>query len=210
MPVCYTCHEEITFDKNIKSKSGKQIPLWPDKQNAHSHDEDGNAIRQPLPFQSPPPQQTQQQSTWTQNAKYNTSTGSGYSQGGQTLDQKRERVMIEELKTQVRELREELQTHVIIDSSRYENQMKVIYEVIAPLLNTQKTAADYLKEEKPEIINHAKKADDYMNFMQSKKNPKIIDEKELDKKIPDDNDFKDLDKMEFEEDSDVKGVVDDL
>src|SRR5688500_7491254 len=111
MPVCYTCHEEITFDKNIKSKSGKQIPLWPDKQNAHSHDEDGNAIRQPLPFQSQGQQQQQQKPNYSGSSTppYQKSTAvlpsGGYSQGGATLDQKRERVMIEELKTQLRELR---------------------------------------------------------------------------------------------------------
>lgn len=49
MPECYTCHEEIIFDKNIRSKTGKPIPLWPDGQNTHGHDEQGQPIRGELP-----------------------------------------------------------------------------------------------------------------------------------------------------------------
>ena len=51
MPNCFKCGQEITFDKTILSKSGKQIPLWVDKQNTHSHDDSGQPIRSPLPSQ---------------------------------------------------------------------------------------------------------------------------------------------------------------
>ena len=51
MPNCFKCGNEITFDKTILSKSGKQIPLWIDKQNTHSHDDNGQPIRSPLPSQ---------------------------------------------------------------------------------------------------------------------------------------------------------------
>jgi hypothetical protein len=63
MAQCFTCGESITFDRNILSKTGKQIPLWPDKQNAHGHDDFGKPTRQPLPTATiapPPPQQQQQ------------------------------------------------------------------------------------------------------------------------------------------------------
>src|SRR5688572_31585621 len=61
MANCFTCGEQITFDKNILSKTGKQIPLWPDKQDAHGHDKDtGKLIRQPLPNQNLNAEQTQQ------------------------------------------------------------------------------------------------------------------------------------------------------
>src|SRR6188508_3639637 len=52
MPNCFTCGEEITFNKSILSKTGKQIPLWPDQQSTHGHDDDGNAVRGPLPASS--------------------------------------------------------------------------------------------------------------------------------------------------------------
>ena len=44
VPNCFTCGEDITFNKAILSKTGKQIPLWPDQRNTHSHDEDGKPI----------------------------------------------------------------------------------------------------------------------------------------------------------------------
>ena len=46
---CFKCGEEISFNKNILSKTGKQIPLWPDQRNTHSHDDRGNPIRGDLP-----------------------------------------------------------------------------------------------------------------------------------------------------------------
>jgi len=52
MPNCFKCGEAITFNKNVLSKTGKQIPLWIDQQNTHGHDEDGNPTRGPLPVAS--------------------------------------------------------------------------------------------------------------------------------------------------------------
>lgn len=109
---CYTCGEEIIFDKSVLSKSGKQIPLWTDKQNTHGHDDHGNPVRGPLPTaqlqqqqqQQPPPQyqyttppppppnkQQQQQSS---------------SQGGESLDTKRMKVLVEEISKKVVEMEE--------------------------------------------------------------------------------------------------------
>lgn len=34
-PTCYTCHEEIVFDKNKTSPTGKQIPLDPQTKEPH-------------------------------------------------------------------------------------------------------------------------------------------------------------------------------
>lgn len=78
MPQCFTCGQEITFDKNIRSKTGKQIPLWIDKQNTHSHDDNGQPIRSPLPTG----QQQQQVQTTT-----NTTAGAGSTIGYQTKSQ---------------------------------------------------------------------------------------------------------------------------
>lgn len=39
MVTCYTCHQEIQFDKTIRSQSGKMIPLNPDR-SYHTHDKD--------------------------------------------------------------------------------------------------------------------------------------------------------------------------
>lgn len=46
---CFKCGQEIAFNKNILSKTGKQIPLWVDQQNTHGHDDQGNPTRGPLP-----------------------------------------------------------------------------------------------------------------------------------------------------------------
>jgi hypothetical protein len=70
MANCFTCGEQITFDKNILSKTGKQIPLWPDKQDAHGHDKDtGKPIRQPLPNANLSPEQTQQFNQYNRDDK---------------------------------------------------------------------------------------------------------------------------------------------
>jgi hypothetical protein len=213
MPTCYTCHEEITFDKNIKSKTGKQIPLWPDKQNAHGHDEEGNAIRQKLPFQSQ--QQQQQQSSNVKSISHDNLTPTDvpiHSQGGPALDTKRTLQAIVELTKELREFKEEIRNSVVvIDSGRYENQMKAIYDVMAPLLNTQvKTASELYKDTNdPTFINHAKRADDYQNFMQntskSTNTNKVFNEKgpDLDESIPDSKEYQDLVGMKVEEESDI-------
>jgi hypothetical protein len=105
LPPCYTCGQEIVFDKSILSKTGKQIPLWPDKQNTHSHDEQGNPIRKELPTQGLNPQQTQQFNQYNrltpppleqQEQRFKPVTG-GQSQGGGYMDTKRLRVMTEEI-----------------------------------------------------------------------------------------------------------------
>ena len=93
---CFTCGEVITFDDSILSKTGKKIPLWPDKQNTHGHDDDGNPIRGDLPEQAPQQQQKQQfyppqQTTAASRAPPTTS------QGGSYMDTKRIRVMLEEI-----------------------------------------------------------------------------------------------------------------
>jgi hypothetical protein len=140
MPSCFTCGKDITFDKTIVSKTGKQIPLWPDKESAHGHDQDGNAIRQPLPiptnpYQGQQPAATQQQSN---NRQFNTTQGfspnpqatnqGGYytttkpqeqqsSSGGSYMDTKRLRVMTEELQRQANLIDEKLEACYQLDKS---------------------------------------------------------------------------------------------
>lgn len=161
MANCFTCGEQITFDKNILSKTGKQIPLWPDKQDAHGHDKDtGEPIRQPLPNQNLNAQQTQQfnqynrqqpQQRQQSSSGFKTTTTEGQSQGGSYMDTKRLRVMVEELKKQVNEIEIKLESHVIIDSNRYENQMQIIYDKLSPLMDSTLTAAEMykLKQQQP-------------------------------------------------------------
>jgi len=133
------------------SKTGKQIPLWPDKQNTHGHDEDGNAIRGPLPGggQQPPQQKSDWNTTSTQ--RFTTSTAAGpdtqsQSQGGSYLVTKRLRVMVEELTKKVNELEGKIESHVMIDSNRYENQMNIIYQKLGPLMDSTITAAEMFKQ----------------------------------------------------------------
>jgi hypothetical protein len=107
MPPCFKCGKDITFNKNIRSKTGKQIPLWPDERDAHGHDEQGEAIRQPLP-----PQQTQDYQQHQEQKSYFTKTQpqstSNESQGGSYMDTKRLRVMVEELVTKTNGFEETL------------------------------------------------------------------------------------------------------
>ncbi|MGZ5548363.1 MAG: hypothetical protein ACXWFZ_10480, partial [Nitrososphaeraceae archaeon] len=134
MPDCFTCGEDITFDKDIRSKTGKQIPLWPDKQNAHGHDEAGNPIRQPLPQIQ---QQQRQQSPSTSSyvaSNYVDSTKS--TQGGPILDTKRILQTLVELSKEVRELKQIIDSRTIIDTNKYEGKSDQIFNVIAPFLST--------------------------------------------------------------------------
>jgi hypothetical protein len=108
LPTCYTCGEDITFNKAVLSKTGKQIPLWPDQRNTHSHDEDGKPIRKPLPNEGLNQQQTQQFNQYNRQPTFPAPpslekqeqrfqpTG-GQSQGGGYMDTKRLRVMTEEI-----------------------------------------------------------------------------------------------------------------
>lgn len=157
MPKCFTCSEEITFDKNIRSKTGKQIPLWPDLQSAHGHDEEGKAIRQPLPLATNP-YQVQPSPSSTQRP-FTPSSSSGQSQGGSFMDTKRLRVMTEDLQKQANLLDEKLEACYQLDKSN--NTMlgeliqffkindpksaKELYEVM------QHTKQEALSKKEPEI-----------------------------------------------------------
>jgi hypothetical protein len=93
MPNCFTCGKEITFDKKILSKTGKQIPLLPDKQYAHGHDKDGNEVNKPieeLGQQQLPTQQEKKDWNTTSTAKYKEE--GGFTQGGGYMDTKRLRM----------------------------------------------------------------------------------------------------------------------
>lgn len=95
MANCFTCGEQITFNKNILSKTGKQIPLWPDQRDAHGHDKDtGKPIRQPLPNQGLNEQQTQQFNQYNRRGGPETVPAPGfestYQQQPKTREQKYE------------------------------------------------------------------------------------------------------------------------
>jgi hypothetical protein len=194
MPECYTCGQQIVFDKSIISKTGKPIPLWTDKKNAHGHDQNGNPIRQPIPIIGAQP------STATKQ-QYRTSTFTTptdipkTSQGGSYLDLKRTRVMLEELTKDVRELKEIVNSRTILDTQRYEGKSDLMFNAWRPFFNTQGVIASELQKDKQQnldtsLINHSKKADE--NF--AKQNTtKFVDESKqhdfnIDERIPDNND----------------------
>lgn len=204
MPNCYTCQEEIIFDKNVRSKTGKQIPLWPDRKNAHGHDDQGNPIRQPLPIgtgtiqQQKPPMGSFQEITPTDIPKT--------SQGGLPLDTKRLLQAVVELTKEVRDFRQEIKTMIqevtIVDTARYENQISWIYDKIPEEQKDKdfKSAKEYHDQLTKPIIdpvttNHAKIAEDKQNFMQRKQDRvpnKFVDESKqekqtFDERIPDNN-----------------------
>jgi hypothetical protein len=66
------------------------------------------------------------------------------------MDTKRLRVMVDELQKQVNELEQKLESHVIIDSNRYENQMQIIYQKLGPLMDSTLTAAEMYKQKQTE------------------------------------------------------------
>jgi hypothetical protein len=202
MPIkCYTCGKLIKFDDKNVSPSGKKIPMNMDGTD-HSHGDYNTNTNK-----------SNQQQQYSKHESGQTFTPKDTSQGGLPLDTKRLLQAVVELTKEFRDFKQELQSGIVmVDSARYDNQMKVIYEVIAPLLRTQKTAADYLKEENPELVNHAKKADRYMDFMESKKNAtKFVDESRerdnLDERIPDSADEM-LGAIE-DDNNDQEGVIND-
>lgn len=176
MPTCYTCKQEIAFDKEIRSVTGKQIPLWPDKKDTHGHDETGKPIRQPIPLQ---PLQQQQQSP--QQQQHNLSSSASQvkqqipqqSQGGSYLDTKRIRVMLEDLTKEVRDLKESIENKVILFSNIYEGRMNAMFNAFSDSLGTIGIPASELlkqKQQRQSIIestspfidlDHSKKADEF-------------------------------------------------
>lgn len=176
MPLCYTCQEEITFDKNILSKTGKQIPLWIDKRNAHGHDENGAPVRQPLPNQ-------QQQQTTVRKSFPSASTTTATTettQGGSTLDTKRIFQLVKELdmrlslvEKKLDDILEKITYNTQVDTDKLIGQLETIEQVIAPLLKTQIKKASEIhqeqqqKSQKPKIdpieVNHGERADKFQS-----------------------------------------------
>ena len=150
MPSCFTCGQDITFNKKYLSKTGKQIPLWPDEKNTHGHDESGRPIRGDLPptqqtqnFYTPPPPPTESFKQTTQ------------SQGGSYLDTKRIRVMLEDLTKKSME-------HDEIFQASYElarNQSNMLTMIMDKLgISPTMTAADlYKKQSEPQQEEEEKK-----------------------------------------------------
>ena len=178
MPPCYTCHKEITFDKSILSPTGKQIPLWPDKKNTHSHDEQGNPIRKPLPNQGLDPEQTQQFNQYNRHITFPAPqslekqvqrfqpTG-GQSQGGSYLDTKRLRVMIEEIGKKQLEHDDILQSIYALCRNNSNmllellNHFKLVEPTTAAALHQQQQNPDEkYKKEQDEIAKWNKTNDD--------------------------------------------------
>ena len=112
---CFTCGDPITFDDSVVSKTGKKIPLWLDKLNTHGHDDDGNPVRGDLPEtqqQQPPHQPSNFKPFPAPAAQQQPRT----TQGGASLDTRRTIQALTELMTEVREIKEILNSRI----SRYE------------------------------------------------------------------------------------------
>jgi hypothetical protein len=145
MPKCFTCDTEITFDKNILSKTGKQIPLLPNKQFAHGHDKDGNVVNKPI-------EELEGQGggggqAWKSHDSSKPSISTGQSQGGSYLDTKRLRVMLEELQKKVNEYEE------LFDSiyQLCRNNATMLGELMNHFKLTEPTtAADLYKKQNPQ------------------------------------------------------------
>ena len=193
MPNCYTCHEDIVFDKSILSKTGKQIPLWPDKLNTHTHDEDGKPIRGELPKDKLPVRNdwntisTQRTKTSTESPETQSTSGGSY------MDTKRLRVMVEDLNKKVNENTEVLQ-------SCYElckNNNNMLGEIMRSYGLTQPTtAADlYKKQQQGQVGESKKPAVDPTSVNHGR----IADENELREK-----EYPELDKLR--DDIDLEGV----
>lgn len=135
------------------------------------------------------------------------------SQGGSYLDTKRIRVMLEELNKKVDNIEHKLEYNTQIDTNKLIGQLQQVHDVIAPFLNTQGVvAADLLKDSKqlkidPSTINHAHKADAYIEREQNN-NTKFVDESknlDLDERIPDDHD--EMLASQYTDDNSNKGVI---
>lgn len=196
---CFTCGEEIAFDKSIVSKTGKQIPLWPDKENTHGHDENGEPIRGELPqdYKPKPKQQFFK--------KPSVASRPPPAQSSQSSSDMKQFLQV------LLEIKAMLEKNVLIDSARYENQMSVIYDQLSKTKDETFKQASQL-----DIIsvNHSKIADDRQNFMQQKRDRpfgtkmKVIDEskeKILDERIPDNDE--ELQAAQSEYDDNDKGIV---
>lgn len=181
MPECFTCGEEIAFDKSIRSKTGKQIPLYADMQNTHGHDDDGNPVRGPLPqiqFQQQP-----QQTTYQRRPTTTTTT----TEGGATLDTKRIFQQLKEmgdrfniLETKVEQIFAKIEYNTQVDTDKLIGQLQIINDTITPHLRTQiKKGSDlyYDPTQKqagdPISINHGEKADKFEN---RRNNPTSLEE----------------------------------
>ena len=187
MPECFTCGEEIAFDKNIRSKTGKQIPLYADMQNTHGHDEQGNPVRGPLPQIQFQPQTTQQT---TYQRRPTTTT-----EGGATLDTKRIFQHLKELSQEMTEISRtilaidqkverifaKIEYNTQIDTDKLIGQLQIVNDTITPYLRTQiKKGSDlYTEGQKqttgsdPLSINHGDKAD---KFESRRNNPTSLEE----------------------------------
>lgn len=183
MAICYTCQAEITFDKSIVSKSGKQIPLWMDKLNAHGHDEEGRPIRQPLPAgRSFTPESSA--------SKLNRMTT--VTAGGETLDTKRLLQAVMENTKAIQELQRIIDSRTVLDTNKYEQRTNQIYNVIAPILNkeTFKTAADRQDIMDTALIDHSKRADENIARKSASSRKEITDAD-----IPDSDEFENMKKI---------------
>ena len=176
MPNCFTCGNDITFDKTILSKTGKQIPLWPDKRNTHSHDEDGKAIRGPLPNQGLNQEQTQQFNQYNKQPTAPPSleqqeqrfqpTG-GQSQGGSYMDTKRIRVMLEEIGKKQLEHDDILQSIYALCRNNSNMLLEIMnhYKLVEPttaaaLHQQQQNPDDKYRKEQEEIAQWNETKDD--------------------------------------------------
>jgi hypothetical protein len=160
VPSCFKCGEEITFNKNILSKTGKQIPLWPDQQSTHGHDEDGNATRGALPmssertstyqtgptagFSKPKPQYS---STTTETKPTSNPTMAEVlmSQMNTAISTLTKEVL--DIKQRLIGIGEKMEYNTQVDTNKLIGQLQTIEDTIAPFLKTQMKIGTELYED---------------------------------------------------------------
>ena len=130
--------------------------------------------------------------------------------------------MLEELTKKVDDIQRKLEYNTQIDTNKLIGQLQQVHDVIAPFLNTQGTvASDLLKDNKqfkidPSSINHAKKADEYLERQQQNNETKFVDETKQqhdfniidDSRIPDNQDEMLGSQYDNDDDDNNKGVID--
>ena len=195
MPPCFTCGQEIIFDPNIRSKNGKQIPLWPDGKNTHGHDDNGQPVRGDLPEGAKPKSTpTFQPKPFKPNSWRNTPLDKNNTVTSVDTDTKIERITaqlfqlnqtLDSIANNIQYLIEitgknhnEVKEITHIDTNKLIGQQQQIHDVIAPFLNTQIKAAS-------EIYQNETKEQKFKREQEEQKKWNIDDNK-----IPDDDSYK--------------------
>lgn len=206
MPMCFKCGEEITFNKNILSKTGKQIPLYPDQQSTHGHDDDGNPVRGALPSTAARTSTYQQGPVIENKPQYRNPTTVNELRGTPnntppqqtaTSNPSLEAVLLTQINTAISTLTkavenlqktmnltyEKIEYNTQVDTSKLIGQLQIVNDTIAPFLNTQlQVGSDLWKDQqerqrKAQEEKYKKEQEEQANWNNKPKGE--VEEKEL-------------------------------